>query len=169
MYLKALLPGTMHQIFDQLDDEEIKQFLGLTDAQLQTQRDKYNGGLVMHNRTFVNFLLINKADNKVIGKCGYHTWMPEHSRAEIGYAMDSDAVKGKGYMKEAMRPIIEYGFTQMNLNRIEALIGHHNEASQRLVKALGFKQEGILREHYCKNGILEDSVSWSLLKREWVQ
>ena len=45
LYLKAILPGTMNQLFDQMDDEEIKQFLGLTDAQLQTEGDKYNGNL----------------------------------------------------------------------------------------------------------------------------
>jgi len=168
LLLKALGPAEIEQVYTTLADDEIKQFMGYTDAELQVERAKYNAGLTMHNRTFCNFLLVSKASGEVIGKCGFHTWMPMHSRAEIGYHMHSDELKGKGYMKEAFRPIIAYGFENMDLNRIEAFIGTQNQASQRLVKGAGFQQEGVLRGHYCKNGIIEDSLCFGLLKSDWV-
>jgi ribosomal-protein-alanine N-acetyltransferase len=70
-------------------------------------------------------------------------------------------------MKEAVAPVIRYGFEQMQLNRIEAFIGSANEASQRLVKALGFREEGLLRKHYIKDGIAEDSLVFGLLRSEY--
>lgn len=54
----------------------------------------------------------------------------------------------------------------MKLHRIEAFIGPHNLPSQKLVQKMGFKKEGLLREHYCKKGVVEDSIVFSLLRRE---
>ena len=168
LLLKELTPGVMNLVFTTLPDEHTKIFLGLTDAELQIEQGKFQKGLTMHNRSFRNFLLINKVDGNIIGKCGFHTWYQDHSRAEIGYSMMNEDVKGKGYMKEAFRPILDYGFETMKLNRIEAFIGRNNMASQRLVKGCGFVEEGVMREHYCKNGVIEDSVCFSLLKRAYV-
>ena len=70
-------------------------------------------------------------------------------------------------MSEAILRIIDYGFSQMNLHRIEAFIGPANIASQKLVEKLGFQKEGVLREHYRKQGVIEDSIVYSLLKKEY--
>lgn len=168
MWLKALTPGVMDKVYTQLTDDQVMTFMGYGSAtELRTEREKHAGGLTMHNRTFINFLLIRKDDGLVIGRAGFHTWMPMHSRAEIGYAMANSEFMGQGYMKEALRPIVKYGFDEMDLNRIEAFIGSHNTASIKLVTGMGFIKEGVLREHYCKNGIIEDSICYALLKREW--
>lgn len=169
MLLKAVTPEVIAKVFSLANDHDISRFMGyISERELQTEREKFKTGLTMHNRTFFNFLLIKKADGKVIGRCGFHTWMPMHSRAEIGYGMCGEEFMGQGYMKEAMWPIVTYGFEKLELNRIEAFIGSRNEASLRLVKGLGFKEEGILREHYCKNGVIEDSVCFGLLRREFL-
>ena len=99
--------------------------------------------------------------------CGFHTWAMEHYRAELGYSIHIETEKKKGYMKEALKPIIEYGFNKMNLHRIEAFVGPDNTASISLVKRLGFTQEGHLREHYLKDGVFEDSIVFSLLEKEF--
>ncbi|HEY2728055.1 MAG TPA: GNAT family protein [Parafilimonas sp.] len=53
----------------------------------------------------------------------------------------------------------------MNLRRIEALIELNNIASLKLSKKIGFIQDGYLREHYKHNGVMEDSLMFSLLKK----
>lgn len=70
-------------------------------------------------------------------------------------------------MKEALPYIIDYGFDRMNLHRIEAMVGPDNQASLRLVKGLGFVEEGLLREHYFIDGKFYDSLVFSLLKKEY--
>ena len=55
----------------------------------------------------------------------------------------------------------------MGLNRIEAFVGPGNDPSLRIMERLGFSKEGLLREHYHKNNHTEDSVAYSLLKREY--
>jgi ribosomal-protein-alanine N-acetyltransferase len=70
-------------------------------------------------------------------------------------------------MGEALKHVLSYGFTQLNLHRVEALIAEENIASRKLVEKFKFTMEGIMREDYCVNGKNEDSLCYSLLKHEW--
>lgn len=169
LILRKLTPETYNYIFQQYNDNELKAFLGIaTDEELAKEKDKFRKGIATYNKSFANFQLIDKQTNTIIGACGFHTWYTEHRRAEIGYALNNDSYKGKGIMSEALKAVIDYGFKEMNLNRIEAFIGPKNEASLRLVQKLNFTKEGHLRKHYCKNNIMEDSVVFSLLKDEYL-
>lgn len=169
LILRKLTPETYNYIFQEYNDNELKAFLGFTtDEELDKEKDKFSKGIATYNRSFVNFQLIDKQTNAIMGACGYHTWYTEHHRAEIGYALNNDIHKGKGIMSEALKAVIDYGFREMNLNRIEALIGPKNEASLRLVQKLNFTKEGHLRKHYFKNNNMEDSLVFSLLRDEYL-
>ena len=102
-----------------------------------------------------------------MGWCGYHKWYTRHNRAELGYMLNREEFKQQGYMKESLPFVIKYGFNKMNLHRIEAMIEPGNIPSLRLVKSVGFKEEGLLREHYNKNDMMEDSLMFGLLKSEF--
>jgi ribosomal-protein-alanine N-acetyltransferase len=112
-------------------------------------------------------LLINKETNLPIGECGFHTWNALHQRAEIFYNMFNENFKQKGFMKEALKKVLEYGFTELNLHRVEALIDEENQPSLKLLNHFGFVKEGIMREDYVVNGKNENSTCFSLLKWEW--
>ncbi len=112
--------------------------------------------------------LIRKSDNQPIGTCGYHKWDRRYFRAEIGYDL-SPGFWGQGYMTEALRAILSNGFERMGLNRIEALVYIENDRSIQLLKSLGFKQEGILRDYFHLNGKFHDHYIFALLRREWRQ
>lgn len=168
LFLRELTPDVYNQVFCSYSDADIKDFFGIqSDEALFKEKEKFKKGLTTFNKSFCNFQIIIKNNNIIIGMCGFHTWAIEHYRAELGYAIHLEAEKRKGYMKEALKPIIKYGFDKMNLHRIEALIGPNNITSIALVKGLGFIQEGHLREHYLKDGAFEDSLVFSLLQKEF--
>lgn len=168
LLLRQITPEVLHQLHTQYGDEEIKQFLHLTtDEQLAQQRHKFNNGLTMHDVSFRHFQMIERNTGHFLGKCDFHTWRMSIARAEIGYAIANDASKGRGYMKEALTTIIGHGFDAMGLRRIEVFTAPQNIPSNRLLKSLGFIPEGILREHYFKNGHAEDSTCYSLLSHEY--
>jgi len=155
-------------MFENYTDDEIKKLFGLiSDAEFNTEKMKYEGGYKTYNRTILSFLLVLKSNNEIIGRCGYHNWYSDHRRAELGYALSKDENKKMGYMSEAVKAVLEYGFNLMNLNRIEAYIGPLNIASQNLVKKNGFILEGNLRQHYIKDGEIQDSLIFSLLKENY--
>jgi ribosomal-protein-alanine N-acetyltransferase len=167
LYLKELNPDIVGYVFTSFTDEDIKTYLGLTNEELAVEKYKFEKGLTTFQTSFRKFLIVSKADDRVMGKCGFHTWFFNHSRAEIGYGLMREEDRGKGFMTEAMQLVIRYGFEEMKLNRIEAFVGPTNIASLRLVNKLGFTEEGTLREHYYKYPRLEDSVCFSLLKKEY--
>lgn len=169
LYLRKLTDKLYEDILLNCSNEDIEQYLNIGAEEISTEKDKAKKGFSTYNKSLVIFQLIDKNTNQIIGWCGFHTWYKDHRRAEIGYALNSDSNRSKGYMSEAIKPIIQYGFGTMNLNRIEAFIGPENYPSLKLIEKLGFKKEGQLRNHYFKNGKFEDSVVHSLLIDEFVK
>jgi ribosomal-protein-alanine N-acetyltransferase len=168
LILRELTPEVYDHIHETMGNIELMDFLGLASAEdLAIEKEKYSKGLATHNRTFVHFQLIEKTSGRVIGGCGYHTWFPKHCRAEIGYDLKHEDDMRKGYMTEALRTVLDYGFKEMELHRVEALAAPDNEPSLKLLKKSGFVFEGTLREHYNVGGTMEDSVMYSLLKHEF--
>lgn len=89
-----------------------------------------------------------------------------HERASVGYELHQEYWR-QGIAAEAMKAVIEYGFSNWKLHRIQALIELENISSQKLVEKLGFHQEGLLREYERTCGKFDDLYMYSLLKREW--
>lgn len=167
--LRALTPVVYDTLFTQCTDTEIMDFLGLNNREeLAEERARQMAGRSTWRTSFVNFQMVDKTSGAMIGHCGFHTWYLQHRRAEIGYALSDDAHKRKGYMTEALKAVMDYGFREMDLNRVEAFIGTQNQASIRLVTAIGFTHEGQMRGHYCKNGVIEDSLIYGLLRDEYL-
>ncbi|MCL4160532.1 UNVERIFIED_CONTAM: hypothetical protein GTU68_044769 [Idotea baltica] len=121
----------------------------------------------MYKHTFKYWHLISKNSREVIGWCGFHKWKLKHDWAEVGYVLSKEGFRKQGLMTEALHRIVEHGFKEMNLNRISAYVGPDNEPSLKLVKGLGFQQEGHLREDYRTPDGLADSLAFGLLKRDF--
>jgi ribosomal-protein-alanine N-acetyltransferase len=169
LVLRKLTPEVYTFVHTHYNDQQLSEFFGFsTREEVIRSRARHSMGMSTYNRSFVNFQLLDKNTNKIIGGCGFHTWYLEHQRAEIGYDLRDDSYKRKGLMSQAMKAVVDYGFNVMELNRVEACIGPRNEASIALVKKFGFVQEGHLREHYKKAEVIEDSLIFSLLRSEYL-
>lgn len=170
LLLKEINPEALYQLFSDYSKDDIMKFMGLqTEQQFLNEKERYLKGWTTYNIHFKGFYLIRKDDNVTLGQCGFHTWYFRHYRAELGYALLMDEYKQQGYMKEALSPIIDFGFNEMNLNRIEAYIAIENTPSLKLLQHYGFIFEGIMRQHYYKNGVCEDSHCFSLLKQDYIK
>lgn len=166
--LKGLTPQDMKYIFDNLPKAQIKEILGhRTDADYLKDELKHINGFSSYNRSFLVFLMIDKETDKIIGRCGLHNWNKDHKRAEIGYALEDESFKRKALMSEAVEAIIEYGFHELKLNRIEALVGPENVPSLRIIEKNGFTKEGIFRQHFYVDEKYEDTIAFALLKQDY--
>lgn len=102
------------------------------------------------------FWIFKKGEKKILGTVAlsnivYGIFMSCH----LGYKFDKDEI-GKGYAVEAVKKVIEYGFDELKLHRIEANIMPKNEKSLNLVKKLGFEKEGLAKKYLKINGKWED-------------
>lgn len=87
--------------------------------------------------------------------------------AWVGIGIGERELWGKGYGTDAMRIILRYGFTQLNLNRIQLDVFSVNERGIRSYEKAGFKHEGRLHGNLLKAGVRYDEVFMSILRREW--
>ena len=86
-------------------------------------------------------------------------------KAELGYWIAPEE-RGKGYATEAAELGLVHGFDELGLHKIWARTVAENEASQRVLEKLGFRQEGVLREHYYGFQDYVDECRFGLLASE---
>ena len=113
-----------------------------------------------------SWAVVHRGDDRMIGTAGFLFWDRIADRAEIGYALSRD-YWGKGLMTEAVQRIVQFGFEEMRLNRIEARVDALNAPSAGVLRKCGFQHEGTLREQYVRNGQRCDMMYLSILRREW--
>ncbi|MDO7905044.1 GNAT family N-acetyltransferase [Paenibacillus sp. JX-17] len=102
-----------------------------------------------------------KSSPGLIGTIGFNAWSPKHKRAELGYELHPD-YWGAGYASEAAAEVIRYGWESMDLVRIGAIVYVENTPSASLLRKLGFREEGILRNYMYQNGASHDTRVFSL-------
>lgn len=107
-----------------------------------------------------------ESDGRLLGECTLFNFQEQCRRAEIGYTLAHEAW-GNGYMNEGLKALLEFGFSQLGLNRVEADIDPRNLASAKSLERLGFKKEGHLRERWIVAGEVSDSDLYGLLAGEW--
>lgn len=88
--------------------------------------------------------------------------------AQIGYWMGEEHA-GKGYMGAAIRLMLDHGFGQMRLNRIEAACIPENERSIRVLEKAGFQREGLLRSYLRIHGAWRDHILYAITAEDYRQ
>ena len=86
--------------------------------------------------------------------------------AYLGYYIGA-RYAGQGYMTEALRFALRYGFEHLKLHRLEANIQPGNVASIALVKRAGFVREGYSRRYLKVCGRWRDHERWAIIAEDW--
>jgi ribosomal-protein-serine acetyltransferase len=105
-------------------------------------------------------------NRQIIGEIGMHHWDHTLKKAQIGYWLSQDYL-GKGILNRGLLRFLDFLYKKLDLNKIEIHFSVQNKASAKVAERLGFKVEGLVRQSYLRNGILEDLVITGLLRSEW--
>lgn len=119
------------------------------------------------DRRDLMFVVETSDARSAIGVVGLCYWDPINATAEISFYIGAAAARGRGLAKRALTLLVEWGLGTMRLERIWAEAYAFNEVSIALLKDLGFKEEGRLRQHVHRQGRRWDSVMLGLLREEW--
>jgi len=117
----------------------------------QDPRDSYELALVL------------KDSGRLIGGVGLHRLK---TNAELGYCLNS-AYWGQGYASEAALTMCRFGFKDLGVNRIYATCRPGNVGSANVMRKIGMKQEGHLRQHLWFKGNFHDSYQFSILREDF--
>lgn len=152
LVLRQIVPADISKVFEGLSNKKVIKYYGVSFKTLEAteeQMDWYEA--LWNDRTGMWWGISLKGEKDLIGACGYNNYEEQHQKAELGYWL-IPGFWGKGYATEALRPVLEFGFDQMQLQRIEAFVEKGNRASNRLLEKLDFKYEGTMENCEFKNG-----------------
>lgn len=85
-------------------------------------------------------------EKKTIGTIDLFDFDPFHMRAGVGILIADDAERRKGYASMALKRLIDYCFTTLQLHQLYCNILANNSESMELFKKQGFIQSGIRKE-----------------------
>lgn len=113
------------------------------------------------------FIIQKLDDDQKIGMVDLGGFNWQAGSAWVGIGIGVREFWGRGYGTDAMRILLRYGFTQLNLNRIQLDVFSINERGIASYEKAGFKHEGRLKGNLLKAGVRYDEVFMGILRREW--
>ena len=169
LILRGIRESDAEAIFATFSDAETMRYYG--DEPHQTIEDSRELirqiGVWYARREGIRWGVTLRGADEVIGSCGLFKFDEGFFRAETGYELRR-AYWRQGVMSEAMGALLRFGFMEMRLRRIEAMLDDANEASKGLLRSLGFTHEGTLRQRFYWHGEFRDEDYFGLLRDEWV-
>ncbi len=123
--------------------------------------------VIFPNKYGIQWAVTQPGSDQVIGLFGLNYWDQQHRRIELGYDI-AQAYWGQGFAVEGLKPILKWGFEQLNLNRVEAYTIADNHRSVRVLTKLGFTLEGTRRQYSLEDdGAFHGSSIYGLLREEY--
>ena len=119
------------------------------------------------NSEFYPWAIAANSDDALIGTATLFEIDHTHRRGMIGYVL-SPSMQGHGYAGDALRLLLEFAWTTLDLQRIEADTDPENTASRRLLERLGFRLEGSMRKRWFVHGAWHDTSWYGLLREDYV-
>lgn len=109
-----------------------------------------------------NFLIENAASGDFIGTAGLNNFDALNKRANLGYWIRKSRL-GNGIAAEAARMLIELGFAELGLCRVEIVVAVGNHASRRAAEKIGAVKECVARNRLFLHGKPRDAIIYSIV------
>jgi UDP-4-amino-4,6-dideoxy-N-acetyl-beta-L-altrosamine N-acetyltransferase len=106
-------------------------------------------------------------DGEDVGLANVYDIDRRHSRAVWAFYLASANVRGRGVGSVVEYRVLAHVFDEMGLNRLLCEVLASNPAVVGMHERFGFTQEGVLREHICKEDGPVDVVVLGMLRAEW--
>lgn len=122
-----------------------------------------------NSKNNVMFGIFWKKNEKHIGnvKLGPIHWI--HRRADYSIIIGNKDYWKKGVCTEVTQLMCEYGFTKLNLNRIQLGVVDKNIGAIRAYEKLGFKEEGRSRNYFWADNSFHDNINMALLRDDFLR
>ena len=115
----------------------------------------------------VAFAIVDTATDLHVGNVTLNHVHRIHRTADTGLMIGRKEFWGRGYAFEAWSLLIEHAFERLNLRKIVAGVLADNLASHRVLRRLGFQEEGVLRAQRFADGAYRDEVLLGMFREEF--
>lgn len=108
-----------------------------------------------------------EADGVPVGLIGLLGIEQRNKKAEYYVALGEGEYKGKGVASMATELLLEYAFSELELNKVYLYTERENVSAQRLFERMGFRREGLLIEDIIYNGRKVDRFYYGITAAEY--
>jgi ribosomal-protein-serine acetyltransferase len=176
--IKTEIPSLLLRLLREEDAEELYLWVDRNREHLRWRASWVNGTTAKSDiQKFVRFCLDSAVsgtgfhyalllDGQIVGLVTFNHIDKMNRCATMGYWL-AKSQTGRGLMTTAAKTLIDEGFRQLELNRIQARVATANYPSQAVCNRLGLKNEGILRQAEWANDHFVDLIMYSVLRSEW--
>lgn len=151
-----------------LNDPEVRQFLLMHEPLSRAKEERWFEEQLSRSSELILAIEVQLKDEWVhIGNIGLHRIDLKNRTAVLGIVIGEKELWGKGYGREAIRVLLRYAFFELGLNRVELETFAFNERAWRCYRAVGFKEVGVRRQAFFRNGAFHDVIVMDLLAQEF--
>ena len=170
LMLRQLKVREYQTMFDLVDKnrEQLREWLPWVDY--VTEAESYKKAIqawIESNDANQSMTLGVYLEGHLVGMCGFNTIDLLNKRGAIGYWL-AEGYNGQGIMTRAVRGLVDYGFKQLELHRVEISAGVENVKSRKIPERLGFEEEALLKEYEFLYDHFHDLVQYRMMKRDWL-
>jgi len=114
------------------------------------------------------FVIIDQADQRIIGSTRFMDIQPSHRKLEIGWTWLHPDYWGTAVNPECKLLLLTYCFEQLNISRVQIKTDELNVRSRKAIEKLGAQFEGILRNDMVReDNSYRNSAYYSIIIQEW--
>jgi len=164
--LRAPEPGDLELLYLWENDTSIWRISGTLAPFSRNVLKMYldNAGKDIYEMKQLRLIIQAKENHRPVGSIDLFDFDPHHHRAGVGILVADPSDRRKGYAREALETLMEYGFGVLNLHQLYCHIAAGNEASIALFKKAGFVQTGRKKEWTYTGKGYEDELIFQKLK-----
>jgi len=164
--LRDFRPDDIDDVFDYASDPLVTRYAGWEPHRSPFETMAYIRRCLADDWGPISFAVEHVEEERVIGVVDIRLVSRLWGIGEIGYTF-SRRYWGRGFNVEAGRLLLDYGFRELSLRRIQAVCDTDNRRSYRTMEKLGMVRERIIPRARAHNGRAVDRFVYSILRREW--
>lgn len=166
LLFRQIVPSDIENIYRGLSDPRINRYYGVSFDSLEATKEQMRFYTELEEKGTGIWWAICSPDNRVFyGAGGFNNLSKLHRKVEIGFWLFTN-YWGRGIMSEAMPVLCAYGFSQLNLHRIEGFVETGNINCKKAMSKLDFQLEGTMKDCELKNGAYISLDIYALLNND---
>ena len=119
----------------------------------------------LYNEGGQKFSTVIFFNDEFMGMMGLNRIDKSNRKAELGYWLKKEA-QGQGLIQRCMPALLEHSFKELEINRVQLIIGTENQKSRSTAENCGYLCEGTLRDYFFHQEKYHDAYVFSKLQSD---
>jgi RimJ/RimL family protein N-acetyltransferase len=166
IYLRPLERDDAAAVAGWLNDPEVNRTI-LHAHPLSVQAEQNWLAKLAESQENIALAIVLQDGDRLLGVTGLHQFDGRNRHASFGITVGVKEEWGKGHGTAATELMVRHAFETLNLNRVWLHVLTTHDRGIRAYERVGFKREGVLRQHLYREGKYQDILSMAILREDW--